>query len=176
MSIRVSAAIGPDVVACWCDARRSPLHSASCCMRGCVSVLWDSQPWCWCRLRGQQGGFTPLAPVPITTSMAVAQSPRAGHILRYTVISGHGYGPMERGSVWQLEDQAMEGDTKSNLRFVQGSKYYRTSVALSCTVKQVQSATSKESIQLCPTTTTTQNVNTNVIWAKYSKISKTWFK
>lgn len=106
------AAVIPDVVACWCDARRSPLHSASCRMGGCVSVLWDCQPRCWCRLRGQQGGLAPLAPVPITAGMAVAQSPRAGHILRYTVICGHGYGPMERGSVWQLEEQARDGGYK----------------------------------------------------------------
>lgn len=131
LTIRISvfAEIGPDVVAYWCDARRSLLHSASCCMGGCVSVLWHSQPWCWCRLRGQQGGFTPLATLPIATGMAVAQSPRAGHILRYTVICGHGYRPTERGSVWQLEDKAMEGDTRSNLRFLEGSKYYRTSVS-----------------------------------------------
>lgn len=108
------AAVVPDVVACWCDARRSPLHSASCRMGGSVSVLWDSQPRRWCRLRGQQGGLAPLAPVPVpvTTGMAVAQGPRAGHILRYTVICGHGYGPMEGGSVWQLEERARDGGYK----------------------------------------------------------------
>ncbi len=93
----------PDLVACWCDVHRPVLHSASCCLGGRVSVLWDSQPRGWCPLRGHQRGLTLLTPIPVSTDMAVAQSPRAGHILRDTVICGHVYGPTQRGSVWQLE-------------------------------------------------------------------------
>lgn len=90
----------PDLVACWCDVHRRARHSASCCLGGFVSV----QTWGWCPLRGHQRGLTLLTPIPISTGMTVAQSPQAGHILRYTVICGHVYGPMQTGSVWQLKN------------------------------------------------------------------------
>lgn len=103
----------PDLVACWCYVDGPALHSASCCLGGCVSVLWDSQPRRWCRLRGYQRRLTLLTPIPVSTGMAMAQSPRAGHILRYTVICGHVYGPMQRVSVWQLETKR-EGNKRQS--------------------------------------------------------------
>lgn len=110
----------PDLVACWCDVHSPALHSASCCLGGCVSVLWDSQPRGWCRLRGHQRGLTLLTHIPVSTGMAMAQSPRAGHILRYTVICGHVYGPMQRVSVWQLET-TREGNKRQSVKPTDGS-------------------------------------------------------
>lgn len=103
----------PDLVACWCDVHGPALHSASCCLGGCVSLLWDGQPRGRCPLRGHQRGLALFAPIPVRTGMAMAQSPRAGHILRDTVICGHVYGPMQRGSVWQLETKR-GGDTRGS--------------------------------------------------------------
>lgn len=92
----------PDLVACWCDVHGPALHSASCCLGGCASPLRDSQSWGWCPLRRHQRVFALLAHIPISTDMAMAQSPWAGHILWDTVICGHFYGPMQRESLWQL--------------------------------------------------------------------------
>lgn len=107
----------PDLVACWCDVHGPALHSASCCLGGCVSLLWDGQPRGRCPLRGHQRGLALFAPIPVRTGMAMAQSPRAGHILRDTVICGHVYGPMQRGSVWQLETKR-GGGTQEEVRQV----------------------------------------------------------
>lgn len=92
----------PDLVACWCDVHGPALHSASCCLGGRVSPLRDSQSWGWRPLRRHQRVLTLLPHVPISTDMAMAQSPWAGHILWDTVICGHFYGSMQRRSIWQL--------------------------------------------------------------------------
>lgn len=104
----------PDRVACWCDVHLPSLHSASFCLGGLsVPVLWHSQPWGWCPLRGHQWGLALFTSIPISADMAMAQSPQTGHILRDTVICGHGYGPMQRWSVWQLEIKGWKNKTQS---------------------------------------------------------------
>lgn len=103
ITVCCSVFTAPDLVACWCDVHGPALHSASCGLGGRVSVLGDGQPRGRRALRGHQGGLALFAPFPIGADMAVAQSPRAGHVLRDAVICGHVYGPMQRGTVLQLQ-------------------------------------------------------------------------
>lgn len=98
----------PDLVACWCDVHGPALHGASRRLRGGASVLGDGKPRRRRPLWGHQRRLALFAHIPVGADMAVAQSRRAGHVLRDTVICGHVYGPMRRGWIWQLEGEGNE--------------------------------------------------------------------
>ena len=72
------------------DGPGSALHGTDRRLRGVgVSILGPGQSRGRGPLRGHQRGLALLALVPIGVNVTVAQGPRAGHVLRYTVICGH---------------------------------------------------------------------------------------